>query len=493
MAPKKVWVNGKWTNPKWEGAWGNHKRGGKIVVDWACGNCDQQADPAYLGCYANQDYCPRCWTHKSQCQHMTMATRTEQLKAGTLKPKAQANAEREVRKNAANPVHPQPGVLDEKAADDKFHAYLLDELIAERMSQEQVAQAKLKGRPLQGNAANQVQDPGKVDGAAGGQPAATTKPNDFDQPQGPTLREINNKLHHNKYILKLLEKDETSSPEQITAAKAAVKEWEDKQQAALPAKTKLAVHDKAISDLRQEAETASRQIEKGKIQLDWWREHVDAKVDALAVTNDKITAAEEGKRLFMLQEGIKEEPEEQPQEPEVKLDPFTREFKELVFEIDDSEEAAEAQKTMQLLASFANKKKAQGRAWAGADYEDFDADESSDEEEEENHDEYFQDEAEIMADIREQWAALPKQGEGKEEPKMTFEDIASFRGIAVRKLKERKAKDKEAKKTKESKTKEGKSKKPKANQVKNGNGKKNSTATSSKKDQVEQNAVNAGA
>ena len=76
---------------------------------------------------------------------------------------------------------------------------------------------------------------------------------------------------------------------------------------------------------------------------------------------------------------------------------------------------------------------------------------------------------------------------------MSFEDVARLRGNAVGKLKERKAKEKEAKKAKESKTKEGRSKKPKANQVKNGNGKKNSTATSSKKDQVDLNAVKAGA
>ena len=381
------------------------------MVDWACGNCDQLADPAYLGVYANQDYCPKCWTHKSKCQHMTMATRSERLKAGTLKPKAQAKAEREARKNAVNadnPVHPQPGVLDEKAADEKFHAYLFGELLAERMSLEQVAQAKLKGRPLQGNAANQIQVPGVVDGTAGGLPAATTTPDDSVQPQGLTLREINNKLSHKRYILKLLEKDDTSCPEQVTAAKAAVKTWEDKQQAALPAKTKIATHDKAIKDLKQEAEFTSGQIEKGKMQMDWWREHVEAKVDTLAITNDKIAAAEEAKRLFMLKEGIKEEPDEQPQQPEVKVDPFTKEFREMVFEVQDNEEAAEAQRAMEWFTSFANKKNAQGKAWADVQGEEFDDDESSDEEEEDNHDTYFQDEAEIMADIKEQWAALAK-------------------------------------------------------------------------------------
>ena len=493
MAPNKIWVNGKWTNPKWE-AWGNQQVGGKIKVDWACGNCDQLADPAYLGCYANQDYCPGCWTHKSKCQHMTMATRSEKLQAGTLKPKAQAKADREERKNAANPVHPQPGVIDAKAADEKFHAYLFGELLAERMSLEQVAQAKLNGRPLQGNAANQLQVPGVVDGAAGGQPAAATTPNDADQPQGPTLREINNKLSHKRYILKLLEKDDTSSPEQITAAKAAVKTWEDKQQAALPTKTKLATHDKAIKDLKQEAEFTSGQIENGRRQMDWWRDQVDRKVDALAITNDKIAAAEEAKRLFMLKEGSKDEPDEQTQQPEVKVDPFTKEFRNRVFDVQDDAEAAEAQRAMDWFTKFANKRNAQGTAWGDHQGEEWDAEESSDEEsDDDNFDEYFQDEAEIMADIKEQWAALPKQGDGKEEPKMTFEDIASLRGIAVGKLKARKAKDKEAKKAKESKTKEGKNRKPKANQVKNGNSKKNSTATSSKKDQVDQNAVKAGA
>ena len=85
------------------------------------------------------------------------------------------------------------------------------------------------------------------------------------------------------------------------------------------------------------------------MQLDWWREHVEAKGDALAVTNDKIAAAEEAKRLFMLKEGIKEEPDEQPRQPEVKVDPFTKEFREMVFEVQDNEEAAEAQRAMDII------------------------------------------------------------------------------------------------------------------------------------------------
>ena len=98
-----------------------------------------------------------------------------------------------------------------------------------------------------------------------------------------------------------------------------------------------------------------------------------------------------------------------------------------------------------------------------------------------------------MADIKEQSAALPKQGEGEELPNMSIEEHAKFRANAVERLKARKAKEREATKAKGNKTKEGRSKKPKTNQVKNGNGKKKSAATSSRKDQVEQNAVKAGA
>ena len=140
MAPKKVWVNGKWAKPKWDDAWGNQKRGGKIVVDWACGNCDQQADPAYLGCYANQDNCPRCWTHKSLCQHMTMATRTERLKAGTLKPKVQAKADREARKNASNAT----GKGSTEESDEKFQAQLLKDYLAGNITKEELEKVATK-------------------------------------------------------------------------------------------------------------------------------------------------------------------------------------------------------------------------------------------------------------------------------------------------------------------------------------------------------------
>ena len=203
----------------------------------------------------------------------------------------------------------------------------------------------------------------------------------------------------------------------------------------------------------------------------------------------------------MLKEGIKEEPEgDQLQEPEETFDLFTKEAKELVFDTDGSEEAAEAQRALQLVTRYVSKKHEEKRAQGianGESHDDIDIDESSDEEEEEYDDEYFQDEAELMADIKEQSAALPTGGEGEEGQKMTIEQqlnkVAEFRANAVTRLRERKAKEKEAKKTKESKAKEGKIKKPKTNQVNNGNGKKKSVAASSRKDQVEQNAVNAGA
>ena len=96
-----------------------------------------------------------------------------------------------------------------------------------------------------------------------------------------------------------------------------------------------------------------------------------------------------------------------------------------------------------------------------------------------------------MEDIKEQTAALPREGD--ELPKLTIGEHAKFRVNAVERQKEREANEGEARKTKESKAREVKSRRPKTNQVKHGNGKKHSAATSSRKDQVEQNAVKAGA
>ena len=93
-------------------------------MDWACGICDVDADPAYQGKYANQSYCPKCKTEKRLACHMTMETRRARIQAGTLKPKAQARADREARtrgdkdqKTKAGNI--EPVIFDAKAADEK--------------------------------------------------------------------------------------------------------------------------------------------------------------------------------------------------------------------------------------------------------------------------------------------------------------------------------------------------------------------------------------
>ena len=156
----KVWKHGKWVSEGkkgWGGGWkGQHTtKGGKILVDWACGICDLEADPAYLGNYANQSFCPRCKTEKRLACHMTMETRRARIKAGTLKPKAQARAEREARKNGSQAQttkdNIQPVVFDAEAADAKFHAKLLDDFIAEKITQAEMKELRSKGRPPESN------------------------------------------------------------------------------------------------------------------------------------------------------------------------------------------------------------------------------------------------------------------------------------------------------------------------------------------------------
>ena len=119
--------------------------------------------------------------------------------------------------------------------------------------------------------------------------------------------------------------------------------------------------------------------------MDWWRDHVDSKVDALAITKDKLAVAVDAKRLFMLKEGIKEEREDQLKEPEETFDLFSKEAKDIVFETDDSEEGAEAQRALQYVTRYVTKKheekKAQGNKLADHErYDDIDIDDSSEDE-----------------------------------------------------------------------------------------------------------------
>ena len=138
MAKNNNWLNGngKWSKQVWGGWPGETKKGGKVLVDWACGICDLNADPAYQGCYANQHACPTCKTEKRLAHHMTMETRRARLQAGTLKAKEQARAERVARKNGdswhTTAGGKQTGIFDEKAADEKIHAQLLLDLMGEK-------------------------------------------------------------------------------------------------------------------------------------------------------------------------------------------------------------------------------------------------------------------------------------------------------------------------------------------------------------------------
>ena len=92
--------------------------------------------------------------------------------------------------------------------------------------------------------------------------------------------------------------DETTTSEQLEMQKAAVKEWTEKHQAALPTHTKLDQHDKEINDLKWQSENHEQQIGKGRSQIEWWTEQVQSKVDAKAVTDDKLAKAIEAKKAI---------------------------------------------------------------------------------------------------------------------------------------------------------------------------------------------------
>ena len=83
---------------------------------------------------------------------MSMETRRARIQAGTLKPKAQARADREARTKGDNDQKTtagniQPVIFDAKAADEKFHARLLQDLVDEKISMDEMKELKLKGRP----------------------------------------------------------------------------------------------------------------------------------------------------------------------------------------------------------------------------------------------------------------------------------------------------------------------------------------------------------
>jgi len=246
-----------------------------------------------------------------------METRRARIKVGTLKPKAQARAEREARKNGSQAQTTkdkiQPVVFDAEAADAKYHSQLLDDLIAEKITQEEMKELRIKGRPTDKNSKG-GQSAGGLVGAVGGDIPTSTKPGDFVQDAGwvkagPDLKEIRKKLNHKKYVLKLMEGDDSTTSEQLEMQKAAVKEWIEKHQAALPTHTKLDQHDKEINDLKWQSENAEQQIGKGRSQIEWWTDQVQEQIDAKAVTDDKLVKAIEAKKQFMLAEGIEENKE----------------------------------------------------------------------------------------------------------------------------------------------------------------------------------------
>ena len=112
---------------------------------------------------------------------MIMETRRAKVKAGTLKPKAQARADREARKNGSQAQTTkgtiQPVIFDAEAADAKFHAKLLDDLIAEKITHAEMKELRSKGRPPEKNSqqAGINQKPGQgVVGAGGGQTSDDT-------------------------------------------------------------------------------------------------------------------------------------------------------------------------------------------------------------------------------------------------------------------------------------------------------------------------------
>ena len=204
MAPKmNQWANGKWgkwAKGNWNGGPGGQHKGGK--VDWACGICDVEADPTYQGNYANQDFCPFCKTEKRLACHMTMETRRARIRAGTLKPKAQARAEREARQTG-NPGNAAAGkdkandiAGDAKAADNKYIAYLWQEMMAGKIDIDKMKELTAKGRPPENSSKpNSVggQSAGDPGAGAEGATSASTQPHDVNSQwtrAGPTPSEL---------------------------------------------------------------------------------------------------------------------------------------------------------------------------------------------------------------------------------------------------------------------------------------------------------------
>ena len=108
------------------------------------------------------------------------------------------------RKKGSDPA----GQGSEAISDDKFQAQLLQEFLAGKLTEENLKNAAKEGK----NSDQGVGVGAKIGegvGVAAGGTAASTTPNDLAKEtewtvKGPTLREINSKLHHSMSFLTVL-------------------------------------------------------------------------------------------------------------------------------------------------------------------------------------------------------------------------------------------------------------------------------------------------
>jgi len=488
MAPKK-WTNGKWVTEAKKG-WGRNKPGqyttpaGKVVVDWACGVCDVTADPAYMGNYANQNVCPWCNTEKRLACHMTMETRRARLKAGTLKPKEQAKADREERKKESGEQttkDKKPPGGSKAEIEAKWLSDLCDDLDAGKITQMEFKERRTKGLPGESNNSGGDQNAGGSGAGAEGATSASTRPQDTNSKWtevGAKPFELKKKLDLKRKLLKDAEKME-EVPEIIEKLKASVQEAEEKHQAALPVTTKLTQHDKKILDLKWFIEQGQKQLDKAQEQKDWWEQQIQAKKDKQAVLKSDLDKAEEAKKAFMASEGIKEPEEGEPTAPTPSFELFTQQARDFVFEQDDSDEAKEAQKAIVLVQNFVTKQAEARRAYLLPGWNDGagNPEEVSDDEgfEEEGEEDEEADEAELMEDIKQLTAKMPTQkGKDGNQPLMlSVEENAKLRKEAKDIQKERKEKEGKA----------VRSSKPIAKKHLKQSGKKHGPTLTTKKDQ----------
>ena len=188
--------------------WGSNQKG---LENWACVDCDDSTE-TYLRNYASDSECRDCHKGKGICQHMSMKTRCWHIQNGTLKTRTESREAREARLSEKQNSKQQSGNVQNadgqlgaqgvpKTTTDDFHRQLVEDFLAKKITEEEMAEFKLAG-PQPKSAGSEVKGESAATGV--GSPAGAA----FGVSPKPNEGELRRRLNKQKAILKMHESDE---------------------------------------------------------------------------------------------------------------------------------------------------------------------------------------------------------------------------------------------------------------------------------------------